>query len=66
MFRMHTLETPLHEQSMLRMQPMLKNVLNSMMYAKQHSAGAKKFILYSGHDLTIRPLLRALNIPDFR
>ena len=65
-FRVHTLETPLYLQSLLRMQPMLKNMLNAMTYAKQRSVNAKKFILYSGHDLTIRPLLRALSIPDYK
>ena len=59
-------ETPLLKQSLLRVQPLLKSISLSMENAIADSQNSQKFFLYSGHDITVRPLLYAFQIPENR
>lgn len=61
-----SLEGEYRNQSMLRMRPMLLKILGKMQDTIDNSSTKKKFALYSGHDMTVRPLIQALGINDFR
>ena len=52
-------------QSMLQMRPMLMKIVDKMQRVI-NTGDANNFHLYSGHDMTVRPLLQALGINDFR
>ncbi|CAH1240690.1 PXYLP1 [Branchiostoma lanceolatum] len=48
----------------LEMNPMLSDIVSSMERFAAGEDGVHKFVLYSGHDVTVSPLLYALGIPE--
>uniref|UniRef100_H2YRM6 2-phosphoxylose phosphatase 1 n=1 Tax=Ciona savignyi TaxID=51511 RepID=H2YRM6_CIOSA len=60
------LETPAQNLALLVMQPFLENLFNQMKQVIDNKEGHKKVILYSGHDLTVTPVIQALGLPDYR
>lgn len=48
------------------MYPMLNQIVARMVQAIEQNQDSKKFILYSAHDITVRPLLVALGVPEYR
>nr|CAB3219783.1 acid phosphatase-like protein 2 [Phallusia mammillata] len=54
------------QHSLLTIYPLLDLILQRMQMATRKAHYAKKFFLYSAHDVTVRPMLVALGIPEYR
>nr|XP_002126983.1 2-phosphoxylose phosphatase 1 isoform X1 [Ciona intestinalis] len=64
--RVTRLESPARNISLLQIQPFLENITNHMKQVVEDSAAQRKAVLYSGHDLTLAPLIQALGLPEYR
>ncbi|CAK8677781.1 unnamed protein product [Clavelina lepadiformis] len=59
-------ESAERNQSLLLVQPMLKMISGAMDQSVATDMNVGRLYLYSGHDTTVRPLLQALALPEYR
>lgn len=64
-FRELSLKSPYVNQSMLIAQPLLEKI-TKLMSRKLNRDVVPDFVLFSGHDTTLKILIRTLGIPEYR